>query len=84
MALTVDQTQKLVEGETFLRLVHEYDDPDFNLKAKVLVLGIGLAACTVRIVKIQKRGTSNMTCVGDQIPATFAELEVLPKKRRSL
>ena len=79
MALTSVQVQKLKEGQT-LKYVDKSEKGDFDIEAKVVVLGIGLSGCSVEVTEVVSKGTSNMTCDGDQMAVTFAELEVLTKR----
>jgi len=78
MALTSAQINKLEEGQT-LKYIDKSESGDFDLEARVKVLGIGLTGCSVEVIEILSKGPSNMTCDGDQMAVTFAELKVLTK-----
>jgi hypothetical protein len=76
MALSPKQIKNLKTGD-ILRMTTQNGQGDYHLDAKVVVISVGTAGSLVQITEILSKGEANMTCDGDRLVATFAELEIL-------
>ncbi|MCX6705235.1 MAG: hypothetical protein NT162_02760 [Candidatus Woesebacteria bacterium] len=76
MALTIQQIRKLKKGQS-LRVIKQKGRGDYHLDAKAVILGVGTAGCSLKVVEIISKGRAHPATDGKRLVATFADLEVL-------
>jgi hypothetical protein len=76
--LTEYEIQDLEIGQ---ELLFKSGKDKFYFAGKVIVLGnVGQIACWVEVVEILERGTFSELCDGNNVIATFSELETIPEQ----
>jgi len=78
MALTSSQLSKLKEGDT-LKYTDRNGNEAFDSEAKVRVLDVWPNGCWIQVIEISSKGPESTICDGDQVAATFAELNIIPE-----